>query len=94
MVAHCKPTDSVTTSHGPTEPEHASTSDGPPPPTHLYNDPSLSALAFLHAVVHDDTTSLHHRMRAAELLLGIDPNGYIVRQGHAEPTLVRIGGIH
>jgi hypothetical protein len=90
MVAHCKPTDSVTTSQGPTEPEHTSVSPGPAV-THLYNDPSLGALAFLRAVMHDPSASLHHRMRAAELLMGLG-QGHIGVEREPEVT-IHIGGI-
>ncbi len=38
---------------------------------HIYNNPSLGPIQFLRAVVHDPNTSLHHRMRAAELLMGL-----------------------
>ena len=88
MVAHCKPTDSVTTSQGPTEPEHTSTSPGPAV-THLYNDPSLGPLAFLLAVVHDTATDLRHRVHAAELLVGLG-QGHIGAEREPEIT-IRIG---
>ena len=58
--------------------------------THPYNDPGLDALGFLRAVVHDQNTELQHRMRAAEILLRVDPDNNVVwsegptyRIGHA-----------
>ena len=89
MVAHCKPpTESVTPDQGPTEPEHAPTSPGPAV-THLYNDPSLGALAFLLAVVHDTNAELRWRLRAAELTMSLG-QGHIGVEPEPEVT-IRIG---
>jgi hypothetical protein len=88
MVAHCKPTDSVTSAQSPTEPADASTPSGPAI-THLYNDQSLNALQFLRAVVHDVNTSLRHRMKAAELLMGLG-QGHIGAEREPD-AVIRIG---
>lgn len=90
MVADRK-TESTPSAQGPPEPADASTSDGPAF-VHRYDDASLSALAFLHAVMQDQQTDIQVRMHAAEVLLGIDPDGYIVRQGHEEPTTIHVSG--
>jgi hypothetical protein len=89
MVAKCLPPESVAGSTA-KAPEHTSAPDAPAV-THLYNDPSLNALQFMLAVVHDTATDLRHRVHAAEILLGLG-------QGHIgvdrEPdAVIRIGGI-
>lgn len=43
-----------------------------PVATYPYNDPGLDALGFLRAVQCDQHTELHHRLRAAEILLQFD----------------------
>ena len=42
--------------------------------------------------MHDKASDLRHRIQAADILMGIDPEGYIVRQ-QRQTTTIRIGGI-
>lgn len=85
MVAKCLPPESVAGS----TPKAA---EGvPATPAHLYNDPSLNALQFLLAVVHDTNTSLRHRMRAADILMGLGQGHMGVDRG--PDAVIRIGGI-
>jgi hypothetical protein len=83
MVAKCLPPESVAGS----TPKAAE--PAPAAPAHLYNDQSLNALQFLRAVVHDTNTSLRHRMRAAELLMGLG-QGHIGAEREPD-AVIRIG---
>jgi hypothetical protein len=47
------------------------------PPSHAYDDPTLSARAFMLAVMHDPSVPIHNRMDAASKLLRIyGPNSF------------------
>jgi hypothetical protein len=81
VVAKCLPPESVA----------GSTPKAPATQSHPYNDPSLGPLAFLRAVMHDPSASLHHRMRAADILMSIG-QGHIGVEREPEVT-IHIGGI-
>ena len=91
MVAKCAPPD-ATQGSAPQAPEGTPTTPTDVPQSHLYDDQTLTALEWLHALMHDKASDLRHRIQAADIPMGIDPEGYIVRQ-QRQTTTIRIGGI-